>query len=190
MPLKDRSTPGTLPTSIRRIYLTGFMGAGKSTVGAILASQIGWRFFDTDLVIEAKEKASVSEVFAEFGEQHFRQLEVKALLELRDEENAVISLGGGSIETSAVRDLLADDPAGNLVFLEAPFGRLIDRCVRQEKEGATRPLLHDEPLLQTRYESRLTHYRTAHLTVATQDLNPEETAAAIVEHMAAFAKWK
>ena len=190
MPSPFKSAPVGEPRSIRRIYLTGFMGAGKSTVGALLAAQLNWRFFDTDSVIEARAKRSVADIFAEQGEAHFRQLEADALRSLQADSEAVISLGGGAVETAEVRTLLADDPAGSLVFLEAPLHRLLERCLLQETSGSTRPLLREDVLLQARYEKRLTHYRTAHLTVATQDSNPEEVAASILNHMAAFATWK
>ena len=190
MALNDRSTPGHGPNHVRRIYLTGFMGAGKSTVGALLARRLNWRFFDTDLVIENKSGASVAAIFAEHGEQHFRLLESEALGSLQSEEDAVISLGGGAVETAAVRHLLLNDASGKLVFLEAPLARLVERCTQQETNGVTRPLLHDEALLHLRYERRLVHYKTAHHTVATQDLNPEQVAASILKHMAALAREK
>ena len=188
--MSELETSGPEPTSLLRIYLTGFMGAGKSTVGALLAEKLKWRFFDTDAVVEEQARTSVSTLFATHGEQHFRRLETEALSGLQAENRAVISLGGGAVETAEVRVLLAGDPAGNLIFLDAPLSRLVDRCMLQETTGVTRPLLHDEQLLQIRYERRLVHYQTAHLIVATQDLNPEEVAASILNHLAAFAKWR
>jgi shikimate kinase len=178
------------PGSIHRIYLTGFMGAGKSTVGALLAEKLNWRFFDTDGVIEQRARASVSALFDDHGESYFRQLEVEALNSLQSERAAVISLGGGAVETEEIRSLLAHDAAGILVFLDAPLSRMVERCVLQETTGVTRPLLNDRKLLESRFERRLAHYRTAHLTVATQALNPEEVAASILKDMAASTKWK
>jgi shikimate kinase len=179
----------TASNSVKRIYLTGFMGAGKSTVGALLAAQLQWRFFDVDAVIENRWNTSVTSLFSEHGENHFRNLELETLRSLHEEAETVISLGGGAVETAEVRSLLADDSNGTVVFLEAPLHRLIDRCAAQDG-GISRPLLRDVTLLESRYEKRLTHYKMAHLTVATQDLTPEEVAASIMKHIAALTKWK
>lgn len=188
--MMDMELPATHPsiaatdTAVSRIYLVGFMGAGKSTVGRVLAEKLGWRFYDIDRVIEAEQKTSVSSLFAEQGEQAFRQLEHDAIFRLRQAGQAVISLGGGAVETAQVRELLVCDPANLVIFLQAPLTLLIERCMAQDG-GADRPVLQQPEQLQTRYDSRLTYYRNAHLTVETENLSPENVAAAIVERVVA-----
>src|SRR5579862_1264255 len=86
---------------LSRLILTGFMGAGKSTVGAILAAILGWRFLDLDSFIEASHGVTVAEIFRNHGEAYFRSRERWALEELSGERNVVLALGGGTIEDPA-----------------------------------------------------------------------------------------
>jgi shikimate kinase len=80
-----------------RIYLTGFMGSGKSTIGPILANTIGYDFIDVDLMIEESEGMSVSEIFRTRGEEYFRVLERKLVMQISTSRKTVISLGGGAM---------------------------------------------------------------------------------------------
>ena len=80
----------------QRIALIGFMGAGKTTVGAILAARLGWDFVDTDALIEVRAGAPVAAIFRERGEQAFRDLEADVLAELAQRQRAVIATGGGA----------------------------------------------------------------------------------------------
>ncbi|MGA9718913.1 MAG: shikimate kinase, partial [Acidobacteriaceae bacterium] len=104
--------PAVLP---RRIVLTGFMGAGKSTVGRMLAARLRWPFIDIDSLITAEHGRTVAQIFADHGEEHFRRLEAEATARVldpaHDYEQAVIALGGGAIETEAVRQLLFPGPS-------------------------------------------------------------------------------
>ena len=79
------------------VYLTGFMGSGKSTIGPILANTLGWEFYDLDNVIENKTDMKIKEIFDVYGENHFRNLERKILLEISANNKIVVSLGGGTI---------------------------------------------------------------------------------------------
>jgi len=80
-----------------RVYLLGFMGAGKSTIGRILAKRVGWKFIDLDEEIERGEGHSIREIFDGKGEAHFRQLEYHYLQELSTAERVIVALGGGRI---------------------------------------------------------------------------------------------
>src|ERR1700728_806845 len=119
------SPPAILP---RRIVLTGFMGAGKSTVGRILAARLRWPFLDIDSLITTEHGRTVAQIFADHGEEHFRRIEAEATARVLDPaheyDHAVIALGGGAIETEAVRLLLFDPalsvPATVTIFLSAP----------------------------------------------------------------------
>ena len=82
---------------LSRLILTGFMGAGKSTVGAILAKDLGWRFIDLDSMIEASCQHTVAEIFRDYGEANFRERERQAVQQLSSEERIVLALGGGAV---------------------------------------------------------------------------------------------
>ncbi|MGM0380595.1 MAG: shikimate kinase [bacterium] len=80
----------------RRVFLLGFMGAGKTTTGKMLADEMGWPFHDLDDLIEEKEERSIADIFAEAGEEHFRDLETRWLAEIsRRKPPLVVSCGGG-----------------------------------------------------------------------------------------------
>jgi shikimate kinase len=158
---------------VSRLILTGFMGAGKSTVGAILARDLGWRFIDLDQVIEATSQATVAEIFRNHGEAEFRRRERQALEQVSAEEEIVLALGGGVLEDESARSLMLDSPGNCLVFLHAEFDELLARC---SAEGRTRPLLAAPEALAARHARRLPHYRASHLTIATTGLAPRDVA--------------
>jgi shikimate kinase len=195
------SSPAILP---RRIVLTGFMGAGKSTVGRILAARLRWPFLDLDSLITAEHGRTVAQIFADHGEEHFRRLEFEAIARVLDPgheyQNAVIALGGGAIETEAARELLFSSdlsgstsvPATVTIFLAAPLPDLLARChigpsqshEAQSHEAAeetpVRPLLTAAEPPEDRLARRLPHYRRAHLTVDTAGIPAVEVVERIV----------
>lgn len=124
--------------TIERVYLTGFMGSGKSTFAPILANIIGWDFYDLDTVIEKLEHRIINEIFQESGEKYFRQKESEVLKELSALKNAVISLGGGAIVQP--ENLLLIRTTGKLVYLKVPVEVIFARL----KSKGDRPLLLDE----------------------------------------------
>lgn len=164
---------------IRRIVLTGFMGAGKSTIGPLLAKQLNWDFVDTDNVIESRAGKKVARIFAEDGEAAFRALEAEAIRDCCQQEGLVISLGGGAIETESTRRLLVDVERTCVVFLDAPLEVLVARCLAQTN-AEERPVLADREKLLRRFSSRLAYYRNAHITVATSELAPDEVVDRIL----------
>lgn len=173
------STPPQPETNIsyRRIVLTGFMGSGKSTVGPLLAARLGWRFIDADDVIVAKTGVPIAEIFARHGEPHFRELEGETIAQLAAEEGLVLALGGGAIETEAIRTLLTAGEGTLLVHLEVQLATTLARCGGTE---GTRPVLADHANLAKRYERRIPLYRTAHISIAVDNLTPERVADSIV----------
>jgi shikimate kinase len=170
-----------LPT-LRCIVLTGFMGAGKSTTGALLAQSLGWRFLDSDTVIESRTGRTIAQIFADQGEPAFRALEAETIrahvVDRAGGENLVLALGGGAIENPQTRDILTSLPEIRIVFLDAPLEVMVARCLAQPG-AAERPVLADRERLAQRFTARLPHYRRAHLTVATADLTPQ----AVVERI-------
>ena len=180
---------------LRRVVLTGFMGAGKSTVGRLLAARLGWEFLDLDAMIERKAGKAVPEIFAEFGEPHFRRLESVALAVALGRSQVVLALGGGTPEVLTNRLLLEQTPGTSTVFLQAPFPALFDRCMLQAIESAApgapgttgpsvRPLLSDPAQAEARFAARQPVYRRlARVTIETADLTPEDTAGVVLARL-------
>ena len=169
----EPATAPLLPGTLRRIVLTGFMGAGKSTIGRLLAHRLGWQFLDLDAHLEQRAGASISDVFSKHGEPHFRRLESCALASALSRTQIVLALGGGAPETLTNRLLLEQTPGTTTVFLDAPFPTLFDRCMLQ---AIDRPNLQDPAEALARFHRRRPLYhRLARLTVDTADLSPEQT---------------
>jgi shikimate kinase len=174
----ESSTTTTIPAHLKRLVLTGFMGAGKSTVGRLLAARLGWKFLDLDDHLEARAGSTIPEIFATQGEPRFRRLESSALASALRLENTILALGGGVPESLTNRLLLEQTPGTFTIFLDAPFPTLFDRCVLQD---VTRPVLNDPEAAEARFALRHPLYsRLADLTVPTADLTPESTVAAVL----------
>jgi len=172
------SAPATVPAHLKRIVLTGFMGAGKSTIGRLLASRIGWNFLDVDAHLEARTGATIPQLFERHGEAHFRRLESSALASALGRSQAVLALGGGAPEELTNRLLIEQTPATFTIFLDAPFPTLYDRCMLQD---IGRPVLADPEAAQLRFARRHPLYRRlARLTIDTTDSAPAETVEAIL----------
>jgi shikimate kinase len=169
-----------IPAAVRRIVLTGFMGAGKSTVGALLAARMGWRFLDSDTLIEEQSGKTIAAIFAEQGEAAFRLAEAEAIRSTRNEDAIVLALGGGAIENESTRLILEEMPDTCIIFLDAPLETMIDRCL-QQPGAAERPVLADRERLALRFANRMPHYRKAHLTITTVGLAPGAVAEAIFQ---------
>jgi shikimate kinase len=163
---------------IRRIVLTGFMGSGKSTVGPLVAARLGWRFLDADDVIVAETGLAISGFFACHGEPAFRAIERTTIARLAGEDALVLALGGGAIEDAMTRDLLLSTPGTILVHLEVTLETTLARCSGTDH---TRPVLADRDHLAARYERRLPLYRTAHVSIASDLLTPDQVAEAILK---------
>jgi shikimate kinase len=174
----ELTTPVALSTHLRRIVLTGFMGAGKSTIGRLLAARLHWDFLDLDAHLEARTGATIPELFARHGEAHFRRLESTALASALSRSNTILALGGGTPEELTNRLLLEQTPGTFTIFLDAPFPTLFDRCMLQD---IARPVLEDPAAAQLRYDHRHPFYlRLAGLTIDTADLSPAQTVEAIL----------
>jgi len=176
----ETTTETALATTAERIVLTGFMGAGKSTVGRLLAAQLGWAFLDIDHEVEKKTGLTIAEIFETEGELAFRRRESAAIAHALGSTRTVIALGGGAPEILANRLLLEQTTHTAVVFLDAPFEVLFDRCVLQEG-AAIRPVLMDPEAAAERFRRRAPHYRRcAHHHIPTANQHPEQTVAAIL----------
>ncbi len=160
------------------VFLVGFMGAGKTSVGETLAAGLGWRFIDLDGRIEARQKRSIAEIFRRQGESAFRRLERAELLRVIEEVNgdcaAVVSLGGGTFVQPANATSLA--ACGYTVFLDAPVEELWQRA---QAATGSRPLAISENHFRQLYAARRSRYMEADYCVPTARRRVEEVAAEI-----------
>jgi shikimate kinase len=158
------------------------MGAGKTTVGLALAKSLGWNFLDLDDVIEQRERKSVAEIFALFGEPAFRSMESEALAALLQDRRAasdlILALGGGAFVQKQNRDAL--NAAGAItVLLEAPLEELRRRCQAEQK---ARPLAKHDARFNELFAARRADYALARFTVQTLGKSVEQVTAEI-EHL-------
>jgi shikimate kinase len=167
---------------LERVVLVGFMGAGKSTLGPILAGRLGWRFLDADLELESEAGSKIAELFTTVGEPAFRRMEAEVVARLLGRPKSVIALGGGAVEIEATRLLLANSPNTCAVFLRAPLEVLLDRC-EQQPDAAVRPILRHRDAVRQRFHTRLPHYESAHITVDTEGLTPHTVADNLLQQM-------
>ena len=159
-----------------RIYLTGFMGCGKTTVGRRLAQRLGVAFVDLDEEIERRAGMTVREIFEQQGEPVFRQMEAEALRGTLALPDVVVATGGGTMAFEANAALIGAN--GLSVWLNPPFATIASRIGGRGK--ADRPLFKDESQALALYRERLPAYRRADLTMdVAPDEGPEEIAARI-----------
>ncbi len=170
-------------TKRRAVFLVGFMGAGKTSVGQVLSQQLGWRFVDLDDLVVAHEKRSIADIFRESGEAAFRKAETAALRRLLDGLDqgrpTVAALGGGAFVQDENAWMLAE--AGEpMVFLDATYDVLRQRC---EVLAPERPLFEDESRFRALYETRRPHYLRANLRVDTTNGTVEQVAGEIMRRL-------
>jgi shikimate kinase len=168
--LKLKRTPG--------IYLVGFMGCGKTTIGRMLAHRIGWHFADLDHDIEKAHGATVQQIFAEHGEPHFRALEHHALkarvTEIERGKPSVLALGGGTFVRPDNYALLENN--GVTLWLDTPF-ELIQKRVAAD---GSRPLATDPAKFRELFETRRELYQLADHRVRIESEDPDINVNAIV----------
>lgn len=163
------------------VYLVGMMGSGKSTVGQCLAQELGYRFFDTDRVIEQVAGCTVAEIFAQSGEAQFRELETQVLAQLSPYTQLAIATGGGIVLRPKNWSYLHH---GIVVWLNVPLDVLCTRLEADEqREPGIRPLLETKNLrkrLEDLLEQRHTYYRQADVNV---EVYLSDTPQEIVERI-------
>jgi shikimate kinase len=184
---------GTTPGRSERIFLTGFMGSGKSTIGPILANTIGFEFMDVDRVIEENTGRSVTAIFREDGEERFRFLERGAIMELSSRVHTVVSLGGGTLTDPENFRMVTT--SGILVYLKVTPDQLYHRL----HQKVDRPMLTDdqgnrlsEGALRERiarlYAVREPLYARADITVMTDDKRVGVTVDQIVRKLSTYCR--
>jgi len=170
------------PVAAASIFLTGFMGSGKTTVGAALAERLGLKFIDLDAEIEAAEGMPIARIFAHKGEEAFRRIETAVLARIAaaHSHGAVIALGGGTWAQTRNRAFVA---ARRTVFLDPPF-ELLEARVRQA--GSTRPLAAKAERFRALYAERLPIYREAGVHCRLHGTeSPQEAAEAVIAALTA-----
>lgn len=171
MILKLKRSPG--------IYLVGFMGCGKSTVGALLADAIGWRFLDLDQRIEEQQQDTIAHIFESRGEEAFRKIECEALQALIKEtyrgKATVASLGGGAFAWPGNRERLED--SGVTIWLDVPF-EIVEARVKREHH---RPLARDPVRFRELFDLRKPLYAKADYTIHVESDNAQDTVQAILD---------
>lgn len=160
------------------IYLVGFMGSGKTTVGRLLADRLGWGFVDLDVEIEAEQGISIAEIFDRCGEAHFRSLEREAIRKrVRQAQTGtamVIALGGGAFAQPCNFDLIEHN--GVTVWLDCP----VAVAWRRVEADSQRPLARDQEQFATLYEARRPSYARADFRVEAAGEDPESVVEAVL----------
>ena len=160
------------------LYLIGMMGSGKTTIGSLIATKLGYGFLDTDAVIAQVTKQSINQLFAEVGEAEFRQIETKVLAQVCAYTNLAIATGGGIVTQQKNWSYLH---YGLIVWLDVPVEVLCDRL----KGDTNRPLLQTTDLLdklQNIFQQRQKLYKQAdlHIYVSAEE-TPFEIANRVIE---------
>jgi shikimate kinase len=183
------SSSGRQPAStpVSAVFLVGFMGAGKSSVGRALGQRLNWVFEDLDDRIERRSGRSVAEIFRDSGETEFRRAEHLALREVVQElgkgVSRVVALGGGAFVQDENAELLRTGGATTL-FLDAPVEDLWERCCRQANElGAERPLLRSKDQFRELHEIRRKKYSAASARFETGGRSVDAIADEIVRKL-------
>jgi shikimate kinase len=158
-----------------KIYLVGFMAAGKTTVARALAARLGWEADDVDELIEARERRTVADIFARNGEPYFRSLERDILQFLLPLRHLVVATGGGTFMDPDNRAAINLD--GLSVWLDVPFEELLARIPADGR----RPLATDRAQLERLYSLRRGAYAHASVRVDARGARPDEVAERIIE---------
>jgi shikimate kinase len=158
-----------------KIYLVGFMGAGKTTLAQALARRLGWRAEDVDLMIEVRERRPVADIFAREGEPYFRAIERQVVLSLIPERHAVVATGGGTFVDPENRAAIKAD--GLSVWLDVPFEVLLNRI----PQDGRRPLANDRVQMALLYETRRLAYQQAQVRLDASRARCEELVEELME---------
>ncbi len=158
-----------------KIYLVGFMGAGKSTVARALGRRLGWKVEDIDERIESLEKRTIPTIFSQNGEPYFRAVERAVLNSLIPAHNIIVSTGGGTFADADNRSAML--ATGAVAWLDLPFERIVARVPADGR----RPLAQDRSRLELLFNSRQAAYSEAHVRI-----DASRPVDEVVEHLLAW----
>ena len=162
-----------------KVYLVGFMGAGKSTVARALAKRLHWKAEDIDERVEQRERRDIPTIFRQEGEPYFRIVDREELIALLPHRGAVVATGGGTIVDASTRELMLRD--GAVVWLDAPFTTILERV----PVDGRRPLAADRIEMERLYNQRLMAYCQAHVRLDAGKSSVEELVDQIVDWLGA-----
>lgn len=168
---------------VKNIFLTGFMGCGKSSVGRLLSSRLGRQFVDLDEAVVLDAAASINEIFSSLGEPAFRELESQALTRISKLAAVVVSTGGGAVLAAQNRTLMRQ--SGSIVNLTAGVEAIASRLYGDRQ----RPLLKENASierLRTMLEGREPYYADADLRIDTTEKTVEAVVAEILHSIKEF----
>ncbi len=154
---------------MKTIVLTGMMGSGKTTIAQLLSKELNIRYIDIDKFIEEKEKTTISKIFENNGENHFRELEKNTIQEVFEPANLIISLGGGALENRQTREFLLNN---SMVIYLKTSPEIIYKRIKNNNE---RPLLNNNMNIEKIAEiisKREKNYQTAHKIIVTDNKTP------------------
>lgn len=155
MHVRLKRTPG--------LYLAGFMGCGKTTVGRLLADELGWNFIDVDDEIEGEQQQTIARIFAEQGEAAFRELESRAIrarvAAIEAGDPTVVALGGGALVSQPNWELIERN--GITIWLDCPLNLIRSRIT----DDGVRPLTQDPLRFERLFEQRRPQYARAHFSI-------------------------
>ncbi len=162
---------------MKTIILTGMMGAGKTSAAKLLAQKLNLKLFDIDQIIENNAKSSISEIFQKYGENYFRELEKKTILQTVKPENMVAALGGGAFENPETQEFLLNN--STVIYLKTQPETIYERI----KTDLTRPLLKNNmniEKIRSIINEREKNYQKATFTIATDKKNIEQVVSEII----------
>lgn len=162
----------------KNLILTGMMGVGKSTIGKRLANKLKVNFLDVDRIIELNEKNSIQEIFQNKGETYFRKIEKKTTLEILNQKNSIIALGGGALTNKSIRKEVIKSTI--CIWLDVSTKNLLLRLKNIKK----RPLLNQENLQDTInkiYSDRKKIYNKSHFKIKCDLLNVDQIIEKIIK---------
>jgi shikimate kinase len=161
-----------------KIFLVGFMGSGKSTVGPLLAAKLGWDFIDLDRHIEREQGKSIRGIFEDEGEREFRKIEMNHLRSLKGRAACVVALGGGAFVQEANRPIVTE--LGVSVFLDCRLEVIQARC----PADGTRPLFETPEFVKDLYTVRYPLYQKSDFSIDVSDIDPTQAADLILQKVA------
>jgi shikimate kinase len=162
---------------MKKVFLIGYMGVGKTTLGKRIGNAMDLPFFDLDNEIVKMESRSINEIFSKSGELHFRELESRILKDFCNrKESFVMSTGGGTV--TSIGNMESMKAAGIIVWLDLPLEIILSRLAQSED----RPLLENvqaedrKDFVEAHFAERLPHYRQAHIRFESANVNAEKLA--------------
>ncbi len=176
---------------MKPVFLIGYMGCGKTTLGEVLAQQLGYRFIDLDEFIEERQGMTVVQIFDEMGEERFRELEIEALHEVASMTDVIVSCGGGTPchgDNMALMNL-----AGTTVWLTTSPQRITARLLLPEqkcKRPKINTLPNDDvlPLVEKELQARTPYYSQSQLQFDSTDIETAQATARTARRLATILK--